>query len=172
MKHPTSPPGAAPLLGAGSITTGLEARRESTVSFLPHRLNRQPVIVRGLTADELWFSVGASALFGLALGVVVAVWFASLALAPTSVVVCVAAGLFFGGGLLRRHKRGRPDTWLYRHIQWWVRQHVPFMCALLGGRDLVVRSGYWSTRRLRSATQPTGTPPHHARRSIGKGRVR
>src|SRR5690349_6841487 len=103
-----------PVQGTGSMTPSMDARRESTVSFLPHRLNRQPVIVRGLTADGLWFSVGASALFGLAVGVMVAVWFSSLALAPTCVVVCVAAGLFFGGGLLRRHKRGRPETWLYR----------------------------------------------------------
>jgi conjugative transfer region protein (TIGR03750 family) len=163
MKH------VMPVQGAGSMTPGADARRESTVSFLPHRLNRQPVIVRGLTADELWFSVGASALFGLALGVVLAVWFSSLALAPTCVVVCVAAGVFFGGGLLRRHKRGRPDTWLYRHIQWWARRHAPFACALLGGRDLIVRSGYWSTRRMHVGIHPTGRRPL---RSIGRGRVR
>lgn len=163
MKHVT------PNQGTGPMTPGVDARRESTVGFLPHRLNRQPVIVRGLTADELWFSVGASALFGLALGVVLAVWFSSLALAPTCVVVCVAAGLFLGGGLLRRHKRGRPDTWLYRHLQWWTRRHAPFACALLGGRDLIVRSGYWSTRRMRVGIHPTA---RRSLRSIGWGRVR
>jgi conjugative transfer region protein (TIGR03750 family) len=160
-----------PLPGAGTVAAGAEARRESTVSFLPHRLNRQPVIVRGLTADELWFSVGASALVGLALGVVLAVWFGSLALAPTCVVVCVAAGLFLGGGLLRRHKRGRPDTWLHRHIQWWTRQHAPFACALLEGRELIVRSGYWSTRRLNVGKDPAATDDR-ARRSIGRGQAR
>ncbi|MCR3861671.1 TIGR03750 family conjugal transfer protein, partial [Pseudomonas aeruginosa] len=29
-------------------------RADGTVTFLPHRLNRHPVVVRGLTADELW----------------------------------------------------------------------------------------------------------------------
>jgi conjugative transfer region protein (TIGR03750 family) len=151
MKDSTS------LSGGVSSVSGAEARRETTVSFLPHRLNRQPVIVRGLTADELWFTVGASAAGGFALGVVMAVWFSSLALAPTCVVACVAAGLFFGGGLLRRQKRGRPDTWLFRHVQWWAAQHAPFACSLLGGRELIVRSGYWSTRReaRRAASKST-----------------
>jgi conjugative transfer region protein (TIGR03750 family) len=166
MRHVT------PIQGTGSMTSGADARREITVSFLPHRLNRQPVIVRGLTADELWFSVGVSALIGLVLGVAVAVGFSSLALAPTCVVVCVAAGLFFGGGLLRRHKRGRPDTWLYRHIQWWTRQHAPFACALLGGQDLIVRSGYWSTRRTHSGSHPAPAAHRRLRRSIGWGRSR
>ena len=39
---------------------------ETVVSFLPHRLNRQPVVVRGLTADELWICAGLSAASGLA----------------------------------------------------------------------------------------------------------
>ncbi len=30
-----------------------ESRPDGTVTFLPHRLNRQPVVVRGLAADEL-----------------------------------------------------------------------------------------------------------------------
>lgn len=138
--------------GVAHPASGGEARREITVSFLPVRLNRQPVIVRGLTADELWVTVGASAAGGFALGVVLAVWFGSIALAPTCVVACVAAGLFFGGGLLRRYKRGRPDTWLFRQIQYWTRQHAPFVCSWIGGQELIVRSGYWSTRRMQPAT--------------------
>ena len=132
---------------SAQVNHGVEARRDGTVSFLPHRLNRQPVIVRGLTANELWISVGASAAVGLVIGLTIAISFGRLALAPTVIVVCVAAGLFFGGGILRRHKRGRPDTWLYRQLQWWARQHAPLMSRLLGGEDLIVRAGYWTTRR-------------------------
>ena len=133
------------------VTRGLEARREGTVGFLPHRLNRQPVIVRGLTANELWISVGASASVGLGIGLTFALGFSRIALAPTVTVVCVAIGLFFGGGVLRRHKRGRPDTWLYRRLQWWARQHAPLACRLLGGEELIVRSGYWTIRRSRQS---------------------
>jgi conjugative transfer region protein (TIGR03750 family) len=46
-----------------------DIRSDGTVTFLPHRLNRQPVIVRGLTADELWITVGLSGLAGFILGV-------------------------------------------------------------------------------------------------------
>ncbi|QQC64348.1 TIGR03750 family conjugal transfer protein [Paraburkholderia ginsengisoli] len=118
-----------------------------TVTFLPHRLNRQPVIVRGLTADELWVTVGLSACASLLLGIPLAWLTRSLAVAPTLIVVGVAAGVFIGGGVLRRRKRGRPDTWLYRHVQWWLRCSAPRLSAVLGGRDLITRAGYWTTRR-------------------------
>ncbi|HEV2680787.1 MAG TPA: TIGR03750 family conjugal transfer protein [Rhodanobacter sp.] len=124
-----------------------ELRGDGTVTFLPHRLNRQPVIVRGMTADELWMTVGLSAALSLIAGIPLA-WLArSLAVAPTLVVVGIAAGLFLGGSVLRRRKRGRPDTWLYRQIQWQLRCRLPSFARLLGGQDLIVRAGRWSTRR-------------------------
>jgi conjugative transfer region protein (TIGR03750 family) len=124
-------------------------RRETTVMFLPHRLNRQPVIVRGLTADELWISVSLSAACGLGLGIVLAIVFGSFPLAPTMAVLFVAIGLFAGGGLLRRLKRGRPDTWLYRQMQWRLAQRLPAASVYVGGSDLIMRSGVWTTRRTR-----------------------
>lgn len=121
------------------------------MAFLPHRLNRQPVIVRGLTADELWITAGASASFGLALGVALAFLTKSLPVAPTVIAVCIAVGIFAGGGLLRRHKRGRPDTWLYRQLQWRIAQRFTPLKPYAGARDLITHSGRWTTRR----TQPT-----------------
>ncbi|MBF3328465.1 DUF3487 family protein, partial [Pseudomonas aeruginosa] len=43
-------------------------RADGTVTFLPHRLNRHPVVVRGLTADELWICCGLSGAAGLLVG--------------------------------------------------------------------------------------------------------
>ncbi len=117
--------------------------------FLPHRLNRQPVIVRGLTADELWITVSLSAACGLGLGIVLAILFGSFPLAPTMAVLFVAIGLFAGGGLLRRLKRGRPDTWLYRQMQWRLAQRVAAARAYVGASDLITRSGVWTTRRTK-----------------------
>lgn len=126
-----------------------EFHEDSTVSFLPHRLNRQPVVVRGLTSDELWICVGLSVLVGLLLGLPLA-WLTSiLALMPTVIVAAVAFGVFAGGNALRRQKRGRPDTWLYRQLQWRIALGYPLLSPWVNGDVLVTRSGYWATRRGR-----------------------
>lgn len=76
---------------------------------------------------------------------------ATLAVLPTGVVVAIAVGIFLGGGALRRHKRGRPDTWLYRQLQWRLAvalaRHCPWLSPDGFSQGLVTRSGYWSTRR-------------------------
>jgi conjugative transfer region protein (TIGR03750 family) len=120
---------------------------DGTLRFLPNRLNRQPIVVLGLTADELWISVGISALLGLGLGVALAIATRSFATGPTAVAASVGLGIFLGGRYLRRLKRGKPQTWLYRHMQWVVRRRWPVLAAWTGGMDLVVRSGAWSVRR-------------------------
>lgn len=117
------------------------------MGFLPNRLNRQPVIVRGLTANELWITVAVSAAAGLLLGIPLAVLMRSLATAPTLVVAGVALGVFVGGGIVRRYKRGRPDTWLYRTLEWRLSLRFPGLASWLGSEPLITRSGPWTTRR-------------------------
>lgn len=132
------------------MTAATESQHDGLVTFLPHRLNRQPVVVRGLTADELWICAGLSAAAGLALGLPLAWITRSIAMVPTLIVVGIALGVFAGGGFLRRQKRGRPDTWLYRQLQWRLALRYPTLAAPLGGRSLITRSGYWTTRRQAS----------------------
>ncbi|WP_413730126.1 TIGR03750 family conjugal transfer protein [Sodalis sp. RH22] len=122
--------------------------RDGLVIFLPHRLNRQPVVVRGLTADELWICAGLSAAAGLVPGLLLAWLTRSIAMVPTLIVAGIALGVFVGGGLLRRQKRGRPDTWLYRQLQWRLARRHPGLAAQVGGGDLITRTGIWTTRRL------------------------
>lgn len=122
-------------------------RQEVTVSFLPHRLNREPTVVRGLTASELWVTVVISAIAGLFLGTLLAILTGSFPVAPTTIGAAIAIGVFLGGGALKRHKRGRPDTWLYRRLQWSVVRRLSFVAQHLGASDLIVRDGYWSTHR-------------------------
>ncbi len=129
------------------MATNADERQDGTVMFLPNLLNRQPVIVRGLTANELWVTVGLCGGVGLLFGVAVAVCTASIAMVPTLIMVSVAAGIFLGGTVLRRQKRGRPDTWLYRQIQWRVTRRLPALAPYLGAERLITRSGYWTTRR-------------------------
>lgn len=127
--------------------TGHDIRQDTTLSFLPHRLNRDPVVVRGLTADELWVCTALSATLGFLLGLPLAWISHSLAMVPTMMLLGVALGIGLGGTLLRRQKRGRPDIWLYRHLQWTLCQRLPLLARYGGGRDLILRSGYWTTRR-------------------------
>lgn len=119
------------------------------VTFLPHRLNRQPIVVRGLTADELWICAGLSGALGFLFGVPLAWLTHSIAMLPTLIVAGIAIGVFSGGGYLRRQKRGRPDTWLYRQLQWRLALRHPRLAAYAGGGALVTRSGTWTTRRRR-----------------------
>ena len=73
-----------------------------------------------------------------------------IAIAPTFVVLGVALGVFIGGGILRRLKRGRPDTWLYRQLQWRIATRHPLMAGWVSGHVLISRSGFWTTRRSAS----------------------
>jgi len=120
---------------------------DGTVNFLPHRLNRQPVVVRGLTADELWITVGITGVAGLLAGIPLGIMTGQIGMVPTSILICIALGIFVGGGILRRQKRGRPDTWLYRQLQWQIRIRYPMLCSMLGASHLITRSGRWTPRR-------------------------
>jgi len=131
-----------------------ETPRDALVTFLPHRLNRQPVVVRGLTADELWICAGLSAAAGFVLGVPLAWLTRSIAMVPTLIVAAIALGVFVGGGFLRSQKRGRPETWLYRQLQWRLTLRYPALAAHLGGHRLITRSGWWSTRRTAGRGAP------------------
>jgi conjugative transfer region protein (TIGR03750 family) len=74
--------------------------RDGLVTFLPHRLNRHPVVVRGLTADELWICAGCRR--GRFVAGVPLAWLThSIAMVPTLIVAGIGVGVFVGGGFLR-----------------------------------------------------------------------
>ena len=142
------------MTGARSSVGDAETTHHGAVVFLPHRLNRQPVVVRGLTADELWITAGLSGVAGLVAGIPLAFLTRSIATAPTLIVVAIAAGIFIGGGIVRRKKRGRPDTWVYRQIQWRVRLRLPALGGWLRANHLITRNGYWTTHRTPHGRSP------------------
>ncbi|ONH51608.1 conjugative transfer region protein, TIGR03750 family [Pseudomonas cedrina] len=122
----------------------IERLADGTLVFLPERLNCDPVVLRGLTNDEMWVALGAGAFIGLVLGVPLAIASASIAVAPTSMIVGMAGVLFTGGALLRRAKRARPETWLYRKVEWILASRWR-----LARGSLILRSGAWTVRRSR-----------------------
>lgn len=115
---------------------------DGTLGFLPERLNRDPAVLRGLTSDELWLALLVGALFGLLLGMPLAFVARALAVLPTAMIASMALTLFAGGDLLRRLRRGRPEAWLERQLQWVLAGH-----GAGRGHGLIRHVGTWSVRR-------------------------
>ncbi|WP_412461714.1 TIGR03750 family conjugal transfer protein [Pseudomonas sp. SC11] len=119
--------------------------KDGTLDFLPHNLNRQPVVMGGLTADEMWGTIGVCGGAGLILGIPVSFLFGNPALFVACALVGGALGLTVASRILRKMKRGRPDTWFYRRLQLYNAQHLSFF----GDPGLVIRKGAWTCRRTR-----------------------
>lgn len=79
---------------------------EGTVNFLPNRLNRQPIVVLGLTANELFFVGLSSAIAGVVIGIPFAFVFSAFAMVPTVVLFAV----FLGIGLTAELRRAYQDV--------------------------------------------------------------
>lgn len=112
-----------------------------TIDFLPDRLNREPVVFRGMTASELFISLAAGFLLGLTGGIPPALLLGVWALIPTGGLAGAALAILVGGRYLARLKRGRPDTWLYCSADAWLARQG------FGDPRLVQSNAVWSTRR-------------------------
>lgn len=132
----------------------IEHLDDGTLSFLPERLNRDPVVLRGLTNDEMWLALGLGAILGLVLGVPLSIATASLAVAPSGMIAGIAMTLFVAGTLLRRAKRARPETWLYRRLEWLLASRWR-----VGHGTLILHSGAWTIRRSRRPRPPLARWP-------------
>jgi len=89
------------------------------VTFLPHRLNRQPVVLRGaMTADEAVGLRGALRHGGLAACISAACWRPTLAMVATLIVGGYRhLGVFVGAARLRRTRRGPSRYLALRHLR-------------------------------------------------------
>lgn len=114
-----------------------------TVEFLPERLNRFPIVIRGMTNDEMFIVTGIGAAIGLVVGIIGGIVTGYLAMVVTLLFIVCALTIFFGSAALRRAKRGKPETWLYRNIQWGIARR--FGVQILS--PVNIRSGVWSARR-------------------------
>lgn len=126
-----------------------ETLSDGTLVFLPERLNHDPVVLRGLTNDELWMALGVGAGVGTLLGIPMAFASGALAMLPTVMIASMAVSLLAGGSLLRRVKRGRPETWLYRQLQWTLARRWR-----IGSGALIVHTGPWTVRRSQRLRPP------------------
>ena len=125
----------------------------ASIEFLPERLNRAPVVFRGLTTFEMFLAMGAGAIGGLLLGIPGAMLAGSWAIAPSGALIGAMGLLMLSGKLIARYKRGRSETWFYRMIELKVSRSVfaPLLSVTgFSNRSLILQSSYWSVRRNRS----------------------
>lgn len=123
----------------------LEKAPDGTVLFLPGRLDRDPTIFRGMTSDELFLVAGAGVVAGIPLGIfLMALTGEATLLLASLLLIGPGIAIVFGGSAIRRLKRGKPNTWLHRLIQYHLaKKGIPTK----QGVDLIIRSGPWSIRR-------------------------
>ncbi len=141
----------------------IDTLEDGTVMFVPERLNRDPIVLRGLTNDELFLVAGLGTASGLMLGIPVWLVTGIVAMTPTVMFAFGTLAVFFGGGVLRRLKRGRPETWLYRSMQW--EATCRFNLTFNSGQKLILHNGHWSIRR-ESRFRDTELKQHHTTKTI------
>ena len=146
----------------------------STITFLPSRLNQAPVVFRGMTGREVALAAGTGFAMGLTPGTVAAFAF-GIAMVPTCGALGAGAVVWFGGGVLRRLRRGRPETWLYRRIAWSLA-----LRGFASRHRFITQSAIYGTRRYASvrakrraqpasSTQFQSTQPTQPTQKIRKG---
>lgn len=90
----------------------------SGIDFIPKRINETPVVFRGMTGREVLMVVAAGFLLGLPIGLVCVLVTGMLAMLPTVAFFMAGVGVLGGGIIMRRLRRGRPPSLMYRRLQY------------------------------------------------------
>lgn len=120
---------------------------EKEIDFLPNRLNRQPVIFRGMTNAELFTLAGLGLLIGFGIGILAAIMFGDWIWIPTIMLLMPLITVMLGGKSITRLKRGKPETWLLRYLDWTKAKWITNAYYI---DPKVATAWFWSLRRNRS----------------------
>ncbi|MCX8649586.1 TIGR03750 family conjugal transfer protein [Gilliamella sp. B2776] len=90
--------------------------KDNDIKMLPDRLNRMPVVYKGMTVRELLLMIGVGTIIGSLLGIILFILFGRWVLIPSAIVFMPLPTLFFGGNKIAKLKRGKPETWFSRSI--------------------------------------------------------
>jgi conjugative transfer region protein (TIGR03750 family) len=111
-----------------------------TIAFMPDRLNAEPVVFRGFTTPELGLAALAGAALGLVPGIACSFLWGWVTI-PTGVLLMPLVVVFFGGRIMTRLKRGKPENYI------WQRLALRRTLAGLGDLLTITTSGHWSLKR-------------------------
>lgn len=90
----------------------------NTISFIPEYINRKPSVHRGMTLAELALVISSGAIVGGIIGFSMMLltglgWY----LIPAGMGLLGWLSTRFGGSIISRLKRGKPESWLDRYIE-------------------------------------------------------
>ncbi|HBD1844107.1 TPA: TIGR03750 family conjugal transfer protein [Salmonella enterica] len=114
-----------------------------TIRFLPDRLNAEPVVFRGFTTPEMGLAAGAGAIAGLILSLFL-LPLVGWVVIPTCVLVMPLIVVGFGGRVIMRIKRGKPENYIWQRLEM-KKRHIG-----MGDLALIITSHGWSLRRSRT----------------------
>ncbi|OCG64107.1 hypothetical protein A9G48_04060 [Gilliamella sp. wkB18] len=89
---------------------------DDNIKMLPDRLNRIPVVYKGMTINELAMMAGLGTVIGLGVGLILFVIFGKWVLIVSAIVFMPLPTLYFGGNKVAKLKRGKPDAWFARYV--------------------------------------------------------
>lgn len=116
----------------------------ATIQFMPDRLNAEPVVFRGspprIRFDRVVQHAGRHRYLPA-----VPVFFRVMI--PTIALILPLLVIVFGGKVLARIKRGKPENYLYRRLE------AALVQWGLGNPRLILVSRRWSLRRSRAVIQ-------------------
>ncbi len=117
------------------------AGEHHSITFLPDRLNREPVIFRGLTNPEMFQLAKLGAMVWLPVCFFVA-WLCNATIMGLGAGVAMTLlTVVVGGTLMQRVKRGKPEGYHVRRLQIW------FQDKGIGSSVFMRYSGRWASRR-------------------------
>ncbi|AHN27256.1 hypothetical protein GAPWK_2683 [Gilliamella apicola] len=87
------------------------------IDFLPERLNRIPTVFRGMTIIELGKFSLIGVVIGFVLGLLGFIVLGSWVLIFIGMLVTPLPVVLYTSNKFSKLKRGKPDTWLERHLE-------------------------------------------------------
>ncbi|WP_422452169.1 TIGR03750 family conjugal transfer protein [Endozoicomonas sp. ALC066] len=117
--------------------------RDKTISFIPDRLNQEPVIFKGMTNTELFIVIGTSFVFWLVLCVFIGALFGAALVGVGGAVLLTMLSVVLIGNRLQIIKRQLPDGVHTVMFKRWLQQR-----GILNA-GFCLRTGSWDIRRHR-----------------------
>jgi len=123
---------------------------DKSIELMPDRLNRIPIVYKGMTVSEIGILALAGSVLGAILGVILFILFGRWIIILICIIFMPLPTIYFAGTKLAKLKRGKPDTWLIRKTQlFWAKYGFNKKNLIFDDQLLLVRRIARSPKRNR-----------------------